>query len=183
MDRSRAWRGSKIVTTLIGLACSVLTFPFLAQAPPPDSARLAQYRNLGKAFYENPTTQKQAVEEFRLALGLAPNSVREQVNYGLALLRAGEVERGIAELEIAQRANAKIPHTWFNLGVAFRKQGKLDEALAQFLGMVRLVPDEPVTHYQIGSILKTKGDLDAAIKEFEIARRLDPRLAAPHFQL
>ena len=25
-----------------------------------DSARLAQYRNLGKAFYENPTTQKQA---------------------------------------------------------------------------------------------------------------------------
>src|ERR1700676_1187731 len=127
MDRSRAWRGSKIVTTLIGLACSVLTFPFLAQAPPRDSARLAQYRNLGKAFYENPTTQKQAVEQFRLALALAPNSAREQVNYGLALLRAGDIERGIAELETAQKADPRIPHTWFNLGVAWRKQAMLDE--------------------------------------------------------
>jgi tetratricopeptide (TPR) repeat protein len=121
---------------------------------------LAQYRNLGKAFYENPTTQKQAVDEFRLALMLAPNSVREQINYGLALLRAGETQRGIAELEKAQKTDPKVPHTWFNLGVYLRKQGKQDEALAQFRGMERLVPDEPVTHYQIGSILKTKGDLN-----------------------
>jgi tetratricopeptide (TPR) repeat protein len=183
MDRSRAWRGSRVITTLVGLACCLLTFLLLVQAQPPDSARLAQYRNLGKAFYENPTTQKQAAEEFRLALALEPNSVREQVNYGLALLRAGEVDRGIAELEIAQKTGPKVPHTWFNLGVALRKQGKLDEALVQFRGMERLVPDEPVTHYQIGSILKTKGDLAGAIKEFEIARQLNPRLAAPHFQL
>ena len=83
---------------LVGLACCLLTFALLVQAQSPDSARLAEYRNLGKAFYENPTTQKQAVEEFRLALALAPNSVREQVNYGLALLRAGEGVRDIEEL-------------------------------------------------------------------------------------
>jgi len=168
---------------LPGLACCLLAFLFLAQAQPADSARLAQYRNLGKAFYENPTTQKQAVEEFRRALALTPNSVREQVNYGLALLRAGQTERGVAELETAQKTDPNVPHTWFNLGVYLRKQGKQDEALAQLRGMVRLVPDEPVTHYQIGSILKAKGDLDGAIKEFETARQLNPRLAAPHFQL
>ncbi len=105
------------------------------------------------------------------------------MNYGLALLRAGQTERGIAELEKAQKTDATIPHTWFNLGVYLRKQGKQDEALAQFRGMERLVPDEPVTHYQIGSILKTKGDLDGAIKEFEIAQHLNAQLAAPHFQL
>ena len=183
VDRLRASRGSNIVTTLLGLAYCVLTFSILAQAPAGGSARLAQYRNLGKAFYENPTTQKQAVEQFRLALGLAPDSAREQVNYGLALLRAGDLQRGIAELEIAQKTGPKVPHTWFNLGVALRKQGKLDEALAQFRGMERLVPDEPVTHYLNGAILKTKGDLDAAVKEFENARQLNPGLAAPHFQL
>jgi len=183
MDRLRARRASIIATTSGGLACSFLAFLLLVQAQPTDSARLAQYRNLGKAFYENPTTQKQAAEEFRLALSVAPKSVREQVNYGLALLRAGEVDRGIAELGIAQKTDPNVPHTWFNLGVAFRKQGELDEALAQFRAMERLVPDEPVTHYQIGSILKTKGDLAGAIKEFEIARQLNPQLAAPHFQL
>ncbi len=165
------------------LACCLLAFLLLVRAQSSDPARLAQYRNLGKAFYENPTTQKQSVEEFRLALALAPNSVREQVNYGLALLRAGETQRGIAELEKAQNTDPKVPHTWFNLGVALRKQGKEDEALAQFRGMEHLAPDEPVTHYQIGSILKAKGDTAGAIKEFEIARQLNPRLAAPYFQL
>ena len=131
MDRLRASRRSKIITLLAGLACCVLILRLLVLAQPVNSARIAQYRNLGKAFYENPTTQKQAVEQFRLALALAPNSAREQINYGLALLRAGEVERGITELEIAQKREPKIPHTWFNLGVAFRKQGKLDEALAK----------------------------------------------------
>ena len=57
-----------------------------------DSARLAEdeiwrHRNLGKAFYENPTTHAQAVEEFKKALDLAPDSARERLNYGLALLR------------------------------------------------------------------------------------------------
>ncbi|HWB97280.1 MAG TPA: hypothetical protein VG672_11270, partial [Bryobacteraceae bacterium] len=51
--------------------------------------RLWQLRNLGKAFYENPTTQVQAVDEFQKALALAPTTARERVNYGLALLRAG----------------------------------------------------------------------------------------------
>jgi tetratricopeptide (TPR) repeat protein len=168
---------------MVRRAGCLFAFLALAFAQGPDPARLAQYRNLGKAFYENPTTQKQSVEEFRLALSLAPNSVREQVNYGLALVRAGETQRGIAELEKAQKTDPALPHTWFNLGVALRKQGKEDQALAQFRGMERLAPDEPVTHYQIGSILKAKGDLDGAIREFEIAQRLNPRLAAPHFQL
>ena len=33
---------------------------------------LWHYRNLGKAFYENPTTQKESVAEFKKALDLAP---------------------------------------------------------------------------------------------------------------
>ena len=160
----------------------------LAQTGRPDqriggAAPLWHYRNLGKAFYENPTTQRQAVDEFKKALALAPGSLRERVNYGLALLRAGDVTRGVEELQKAQKADPKLPHTWFNLGIALKKQGELDTALAQFEGMARLVPNEPVTHYQMGSILKARGDQAAAVKQFETARALDPRLAAPHFQL
>jgi hypothetical protein len=165
------------------MVCGLFVLAVLARAQPAGAARLSEYRNLGKAFYENPTTQRQSVEQFRLALTLAPNSAREQINYGLALLRAGQTQRGIAELQQAQKTDPKIPHTWFNLGIAFRKQGKDDEALAQLRGMERLASDEPVTHYQIGSILKAKGDVDGAVKEFETARQLNPRLAAPHFQL
>src|SRR2546430_10768723 len=75
-----------------------------------------RHRNLGKAFYENPTTQVQAVDEFKKAVALAPNSARERLNYGLALLRAAKTKDGIAELEKAQKQDPKVPHTWFNLG-------------------------------------------------------------------
>jgi hypothetical protein len=42
-----------------------------AAAPAAADDRLAHHRNLGKAFYENPTTQPQAVEEFRRALDVS----------------------------------------------------------------------------------------------------------------
>jgi tetratricopeptide (TPR) repeat protein len=149
----------------------------------PNDARIWQHRNLGKAFYENPTTHKEAVEELRLALALAPNSVREQLNYGLALLRQGDVKGGAAELEKVQKRDPKLPHTWFNLGIVYKKQTETDKALAQFQEMIRLIPNEPVAHYQLGTLYKLKDDNTAAIAQFEAARDLDPRLAAPHFQL
>ena len=145
--------------------------------------QLWEHRNLGKAFYENPTTQQQAVGEFRAALEMAPGSVRERVNYGLALLRVGEAARGIVELEKAQKQDPKLPHTWFNLGIAYKHQSDFDKALAEFQGMTRLVPTEPVTHSQIGTLLKMKSDTVAATQQFETARDLNPLLAAPHFQL
>jgi tetratricopeptide (TPR) repeat protein len=163
-----------------------------AQTDRAREARLWEHRNLAKALYENPTTQVQAVGEFHAALEMAPGSVRERLNYGLALLRTGELAAGIAELEKVQKQDPKLPHTWFNLGVAYKKQDKFDKALVEFEGMARLVPTEPVTHYQIGTLHKIRAEAEAAakeaeiaaaIKEFEIARDLDPLLAAPHFQL
>lgn len=179
MRRSRVFERSAGVALV---ACSLLGLLF-SQSTAADERELWRHRNLGKAFYENPATPAQAVEEFRKALALAPDSLREQINYGLALIRAGDTRAGIAALEKAQKRNPQLPQTWFNLGVAFKRQGDLDPALAQFRGMERLAPEEPATHYQIGFLLKTKGDLNAAVKEFETARNLNPRLAAPHFQL
>jgi tetratricopeptide (TPR) repeat protein len=149
----------------------------------PNDGRVWQHRNLGKAFYENPTTHAEAVQELKLALALAPNSLREHLNYGLALLRVGELPAAVAELEKVQKLNPKLPHTWFNLGIVYKKQNEADKALAQFREMVKLTPNEPAAHYQLGVVYKLKDDNAAAIAQFEAARDLNPLLAAPHFQL
>ncbi len=148
-----------------------------------ENEALQRHRNLGKAFYENPTTQLQAVEEFRKALALRPNSAVERLNYGLALLRAGKTQEGIAELEQVQKQQPDIPHTWFNLGIEYKKAGEQEKAIRQFERMVALVPDEPVSHYNLGVLYKMEGRMEDAIRQFETASRLDPNLAAPHFQL
>jgi hypothetical protein len=155
-----------------------------AQAPGPSREEmLARHRNLGKAFYENPATPLQAVDELKRALDLAPTSARDRLNWGLALLRAGKTAEGVAELERVQKQDPSIPHTWFNLGVQYKKNGDYDRATAQFERMVKLVPDEPVSHYQLGTLYRLAGRQPDAIREFETAARLDPAFAAPQFQL
>ncbi len=173
--------------TLFGVAVAILVLALLLLTAADTNRalqdRLWQHRNLGKAFYENPTTQVQAVTEFKLALDLAPGSAREQLNYGLALLRAGKTAEGVAQLEKVQKAHSELPHTWFNLGLEFKKEGESDRALPQFERMVQLAPDEPVSHYQLGILYKQLNQMDVALREFATAARLNPQLAAPHFQL
>ena len=108
------------------------TLLFQAAREPAGPERLWRHRNLRKAFYENPTTHAQAVEEFRRALELAPDSFQERLNYGLALLHVGQVKEGIAELESAQKQNPGVPHTWFNLGIAYKREGRYEDAILQF---------------------------------------------------
>src|SRR5689334_1955961 len=105
------------LTALVAvLLCSWCLWAFsgaASGAPATVEDRLAQYRNLGKAFYENPTTQAEAVDEFKKALDLKPDSVREQLNYGLALLRAAKTKEAVAMLEKVQKEDPSLPHTWF----------------------------------------------------------------------
>jgi tetratricopeptide (TPR) repeat protein len=164
-------------------------FPFvvvgalLSGATDPQAEQLQRHRNLGKAFYENPTTQKEAVAEFKAALDLAPASVPDTLNYGLALLRAARPEEGVAALQEVQRVDPSLPHTWFNLGIYYKNAGDLGKAAAQFAQFVKLVPVEPIGHYQMGAVDRADGRIPEAIAQFEQAEKLDPQLAAAHFQL
>ena len=168
-------------------ACALVSFAwFLLPGAPATEQQidlLWHHRNLGKAFYENPTTQKEAVDEFKKALEMHPDSVRERINYGLALLKAGDTLAGVAELEKAQKQDPSIPHTWFNLGILAKKDGDNARALRQLEGMEKLVPDDPKTHYNLGVLYKQAGDRTKALKELETAEREDPNFAAPHLQL
>jgi tetratricopeptide (TPR) repeat protein len=166
-------------------ACSALLILVNAQpqSSPNTGERLARLRNLGKAFYENPTTQNEAVEQFRRALQLAPGSARERLNYGLALLRAGKTAEAITELQRVQKEQPSLPHTWFNLGITYKKQGEHEKAVEQFEQMVKLVPDDPISHYNLGALYKLIGRNEESVSQFQLSAKLDPNLAAARFQL
>ena len=171
----------KLLTLLIigitGLALAT------RQDGPSRQERLWQHRNLGKAFYENTTTLNKAAEEFKKALDLAPDSPRERLNYGLALLRAGHTQQGIDELRKVQQQAPQIPHSWFNLGIEYKKTQQLEEAIRQLQGFVERVPDDAISQYNLGVLYRLSRKPEEAMLRFEAAARLDPNLAAPHFQL
>jgi tetratricopeptide (TPR) repeat protein len=167
---------------IVAGALSFAALTAFAQGPTV-AEQLQQHRNLGKAFYENPATQYDAIGELEKALALAPDSARERVNYGLALMRAGQAEKGIVELEKAQKQDPSIPHTWFNLGIAYKQASQYDKATTQLERMIQLAPEDPIAHYNLGVLYKLSGRLDEAIREWQRSTALDPKLAGPHFQL
>jgi Flp pilus assembly protein TadD len=148
-----------------------------------DNPAIERHRNLGKAFFENPTTHLEAIAEFKKALDLAPNSTREKLNYALALLHGNRVPEAVALLEQVQRLDPSLPHTWFNLGIYYKKSDQPEKAIAQFVQMIKLVPNEPIAHYQLGTLYRSAGRSAEAVQEIEKASALDPDLAAAHFQL
>jgi len=149
-----------------------------------NEALLTQHRNLGKAFYENPTTKQEAVQEFQRALALAPDSAREKLNYALALLRAsGHDDEAVRILQEVQRQDPSLPHTWFNLGIYYKRQGDVSRAIAQFEGLLTRAPAESIAHYQLGALYRQVNRNMEAQAQFERAAELDPLLAAAPFQL
>ena len=175
----------KIVRTLmaiVGAACLGMMVHAAADSDDVLAEKLAHIRNLAKAFYENPNTKKEAAAEFKKAFDLRPDSVRGRLNYGLALLRAGETDAALKQIEAAQKQDPTIPHTWFNLGIEYKKLGDFEAAIEQFEQMEKLVPDEAVTQYNLGVLYKRAGRIDEAIERFKTAAAIDSSLAAPHFQ-
>ncbi len=167
-----------------GLALTIALLLQMACTRQNNEDLLAQHRNLGKAFYENPTTQQEAVREFQQALQLAPNSAREKLNYALALLRAsGHDEEAVRRLQEVQRQDPSLPHTWFNLGIYYKRQGDVNRAITQFEGMIARAPEEPIGHYQLGALYRQANRNAEAQTQFERAAELDPLLAAAPFQL
>ncbi len=155
-----------------------------ACARPRDENALAAHRNLGKAFYENPTTQNEAVREFQQALDLAPDSARDKLNYALALLKVGGREQeAVRLLEEVQRQDPSLPHTWFNLGIYYKRRGDTNLAIAQFEGMIARTPGEAIAHYQLGTLYRQLNRNAEALAQFETAASLNPQLAAARFQL
>ena len=156
---------------------------FLSGAAAPNADLIQQHRNLGKAFYENPTTQAEAVTEFKQALDLAPDSIPDRLNYALALLRAGRAAEAVPLLEDLERRDPSLPHPWFNLGIYYKQNNELPKATAQFERMIQLVPNEAIGHYQLGTLYRAAERRTDAEAQFKRAGELNPLLAAPHFQL
>src|ERR1044071_1883623 len=121
-----------------GILAATAAVALLAlRAATPADDTLQRHRNLGKAFYENPTTHAEAITELKRALDLAPNSIPEKLNYALALLRGARAPEAVPLLQDVQRRDPALPHTWFNLGIYYKQNNELDKATAQFEQLIK----------------------------------------------
>ena len=100
----------------------------------------------------------------------------------MALLRAGEMDQAILELQKAQTETEFAVHL-VQPGDRLQGAGTHGDAIRQLERMVELVPDELVSHYNLGSLYSQTGRPAEALRQFETASELDPELAAPWFRM
>ena len=102
---------------------------------------------------------------------------------GKAHINREEYDDAIKELELAAKANPKLPFVHFNLGIAYYKKQELARAKEEFLKDAALEPDVAYNYDQLGLVNSLLGNNQEAESNLRKALRLDPSLASARYQL
>ena len=116
-----------------------------------------------------------AIDAYRKALILQPNSSQAYTNLGNAL---SEVDNLDEALEAQQKAISIKPDyaiAYNNLGSVLYKQGKFNDALDACKKSINIKPDYAQAYNNIGNTLKHQGKIDTSIKFFQKAISLQPK--------
>lgn len=108
-----------------------------------------------------------ALEDYQLALTLAPGNPVFIAAMGTGARVTGQFEKAITQYEAALALDPVMPeiHGW--LGLTYLFSGRLDDAEAAYRKMLNLAPQFAGGHGRLARVLIEKGDLTAALAEME----------------
>jgi Flp pilus assembly protein TadD len=115
-----------------------------------------------------------AIEEYRAAIRLKPDSAGAHNNLGIAYASQGKLDKAIAEFQITSQLKPDDAEPHMNLGIAYISLGQLDRAVTEFQTAIQLRPNNAGAHYNLGNTYATQGLWDRAIVEYQSALRLNP---------
>jgi tetratricopeptide (TPR) repeat protein len=139
-------------------------------------SRLEHYE-AGK-IYSRIGEQKEAIAQFRKAIGLDPRFVEARHRLGLELLAQGNSTLALTELHRAESITShyrKMFQIWYAQGLALKSLGKKIEAMNMFQKTIEARPTFAAAHNAAGTILMDMGEYDEAIMYFARAIGIDPK--------
>jgi len=119
----------------------------LAESSPADHLRLG-------TMYLDGGRSEQAVEQFRLAVGLAPDSLEARYNLGGLLRRSGRAEEAARVLRAAAELAPGDPDVQVELGLALAETGNGLEAIAAFERAIELAPERPESRLHLPGLIQ-----------------------------
>ncbi len=126
---------------------------------------------------------KEAADEYRTVLAIAPNHAEAQANLGVVLSRLGHYEEAVASYEAALRLNPRLTPVWLNLGIAHHRAGQFAKAVEALERFLALAPDNVQARQLLGVSLVELGRDAEAIAQLEPALAAAPEDAAVLYSL
>jgi tetratricopeptide (TPR) repeat protein len=171
--------------------------PEFVNARPDAIARISEqflndysFVRAGNEFYRHGQADN-AIEEYRHALELNPNSVEAHQKLGFLLYNVKNApEEGMAHLLKTLELDPRNPQAHYDLGMALLYQRKIDEAAKHLMEALRQMPnglDDQYTptrlHFHLGEALLLSGRSEEARAHLARVIELDPGHADAHYRL
>jgi len=150
-------------------ADGILLLELFLSAQPQDPALLYA---LGNA-YSDQNELERAIELFSNLLEIAPGHTNARVGKGAALLKAGNVQAGIKELEIAIRQDPENLWAHRNLGAGLMLLNRYSEAAANLRLARELDPQDQQAWFEYGKALEKMGEIEQASMAYSKVIEID----------
>jgi Tfp pilus assembly protein PilF len=147
----------------------------------------AEAHNMLGAAYMRLGRAAEGTEQFRRALSLNPDLSAARLNLANALVDAGQLEEGIADLRKLSAAEAggqadagrdaasdRLARALAASARQLAKHGDWREAAARYREAAALDPADAPLRNEFGELLMGHGELAEALEQFERALALDP---------
>jgi len=125
----------------------------------------------------------EAIESYRLALGIRADDVDVHNNICVAYNMIGRYPEAIASCRQALQIKPDFAEAFNNIGWALHRMGRYPEAIESCLEAIRLKPDFAMAHYNLGNSYVALKRFKEAVESFKQAIRIKFDYAEAHLNL
>jgi len=110
----------------------------------------------------------------------SPGSGLANLNYGFALMSAGQTEEGRRQVERAVSIEPDLVQRQMKRAVSYAQSGRSKDAILAFHNVLAMDPRSAQARYNLGVLYERLGNDSAAVREYLEAIALDPNAADAH---
>lgn len=119
------------------------------------------YINLGRGYMQKKNW-KEAIQQFKLAVGLSPGNPEARFHLALAHKSISNFKQAQSEYRKTLKLKPDHPGASYNLGNLFMETGKFREAIDQFQQCIKYHPGHFNAHNNLGSVYEKIDDFNNA---------------------
>ncbi|HXG67773.1 MAG TPA: tetratricopeptide repeat protein [Blastocatellia bacterium] len=169
-----------VICILFTLSLHSLALGQSAAAQQPKDAE--QYHRAGVGYYDSGEYEK-AIEAYRQALQLNPDSTDAWYHLGMAYSSLGRYKEAVEAYSRAIRRKPDYAAAHFNLGHAYSNLKQYDNAIKAFQQAIQYEPDNLEAYFALGYAYFDSGRDEKAAATFEEAIRRKPDNPYAYFNL
>ena len=152
--------------------------PFLEKATKGLPGNPDGWALLGRSYHA-ARRYDEAAEAYGKAVELAPQNANYRTTYGLILGMAGDLDKGLAELQkVTSTPGYKDAVGYVNLGWIYRNINKPQESIAAYQKALALDPKQEQAALGLGWAYQYTKEYDKAIAAYNQAIQIDPKDAS-----